>query len=129
MSGGVSGEAAFLAAYALALAGIATGVERLGRMSTTPEASRALAAARRSAPHLADSDGDPRADWPHSEVPRLHAGVALVAVAAGATLVLVALLRHHRLAEAVLLGAVLAALGWRACALARRLRSSESRSV
>lgn len=98
-------DSVFAAAYAIVLIAISAGLHRLGRVSTDAWRSRALAGHRR-----ATSDplvAAPVADWPHSEVPRLHTGIALVAASAATLLTTVELLRHHRPVEVVVLGAVL----------------------
>ena len=77
-------EVALLSTYSLALLGIAQVLRALGRRSTSPWTSRTLAG------HLRATGREPEPlaedDWPHSEVPRLYAGVALVAVLAAVVL-------------------------------------------
>ena len=84
-------EAAFLAGYAAALLAIAAGLESLGRRSTSPWASRMLAAARTADCRPADGE----ADWPHSEVPLFHLGLSGVVLAAALVLTAVGMARHH----------------------------------
>jgi hypothetical protein len=79
----MSVEVLLLSAYAVVLLGAGRGLQALGRRSTSPWASRTLAG------HLRATGGEPEPladdDWPHSEVPRLYAGMGLVAaLAAGA---------------------------------------------
>lgn len=77
-------ELLLLSSYALVLLGIAQVLRALGRRSTSPWASRTLAG------HLRATGAQPEPladdDWPHSEVPRLYAGIALVAVLAALVL-------------------------------------------
>jgi hypothetical protein len=116
------GEVVFVAAYALVLLCAAAGIARLGRVNSSPWASRVLAGHRRQ---VRDAGADSwSADWPHSELPRFHAGMALVPVVAGALLTVAELARHHRPAEVAGLLAVLAlaALTARRLIRARRAR-------
>ncbi|HEX6919100.1 MAG TPA: hypothetical protein VF314_02600 [Actinomycetes bacterium] len=113
-------EAAIVGIYALILLGGSAALHSLGRVSSSAWGSRVLAGYRRQvkdAPAPAD-----RADWPHSEVPGLYTGVALVAAVAALVLATAELVRHHRPAEAGLLAPVtllaLVVTTW----LARRLR-------
>ena len=62
-----------------------------------------LAASR--PPDLAERDL--AADWPHSEVPRFHQGVAAVALVAAFVLTVANLVRHHRPIEIVVILGVL----------------------
>jgi hypothetical protein len=84
-------EAAFLAGYAAMLLAIATGLEALGRRSTSPWASRMLAASRTADRRPPDGE----ADWPHSEVPLFHLGLSRVVLAAALLLTAVGMARHH----------------------------------
>ena len=61
--------------------------------------------------------------WPHSEAGRFHRAIALMLVAVGLLIGVVELARHHRPAEAALLGAVLVAGALAARWLARDLRA------
>ncbi len=96
----------FVAAYAAVLLAVSAGLDRLGRVRTDPWASRALAGYRRRNDGGTVVDGVGPA-WPHSEVPRLHTGIALVAAAAATLLTAVELVRRHHLAEVAVLGAAL----------------------
>ncbi|NKZ05685.1 hypothetical protein [Actinomadura latina] len=97
----MSFEAVFVACYALVIVLSALGLHRLGRRDSSAWTSRALAGHRRQAP--APPETTP-ADWPHSEVGRLHTLVALIMAAASLTLALVELFRHHNAAELAVLG-------------------------
>jgi hypothetical protein len=101
-------EALFVAAYAGALLAAAAGLHRLGRMNSSPWASRLLAGYRRHAPPSAVPRDDPPG-WPHSDAGRLHTAMALVAGLAALLLAGAALVRHHRPLEAATLTLVLAA--------------------
>jgi DDE family transposase len=61
--------------------------------------------------------------WPHSEAGRFHRGIALMLVALGLLICAVELARHHRPAEAALIGAVIVAGALAARWLARDLRA------
>ncbi|MCW2605915.1 MAG: hypothetical protein JWO60_608 [Frankiales bacterium] len=82
-----------LTTYALVLLGVAEGLRALGRRSTAPSASRTLAGHLRATGAAVDTSAD--AEWPHVEVPRLHAVIGLVAVLAAALLSLGSLGLHH----------------------------------
>jgi hypothetical protein len=103
-------DSVFVAAYSAVLLMLSLGLHRLGRVNTYPWTSRALAGYRRA---TGDRGGtgpavkDASSDWPHIEVPRLHTGIALVAACAATLLTTVELVRHHRLEEVAVLGAVL----------------------
>jgi hypothetical protein len=89
----MTADAMLLCVYPLVLLGSAVGLRRLGRIDTSPWASRPLVGHRRATgPPSQRSGGD---DWPHSEVPRLYAAFALVAAAAATVLSLAGLLLHH----------------------------------
>jgi hypothetical protein len=105
----VDAEAAFLAGYALALVALATGLERLGRRSANPWASRVLAASR--PPDI--SPNEVAADWPHSEVPVFHQGVGNVALAAALLLTAANVVRHHQPLELAVQLALLVLLATR----------------
>ncbi|MGE5763839.1 MAG: hypothetical protein ACM3ZF_08180 [Mycobacterium leprae] len=114
----IHGEVVFVALYALVLLAAAAGIARLGRVNSSPWASRVLVGHRRQLrdPAAAESWS---ADWPHSEVPRFHAGMALVPIVAAALLSVAELARHHRPAEVAGLLAVLALAGLTARRLIR----------
>lgn len=61
--------------------------------------------------------------WPHSEAGRFHRTIAIVMVALGALIALAEGIRHHRPAEAALLGGVLVAALLAGRWLARDLRA------
>ena len=86
-------EVVLLCAYSLVLLGIAQALRALGRRSTSPWASRTLAGHLRATGQPAE----PLAadDWPHSEVPRLYAGMGLVAALAASALSLGSLFLDH----------------------------------
>ena len=103
------GEVVFVAVYALLLLAAAAGIARLGRVNSSAWSSRVLAGHRRQVGRrIADPEPADAGDWPHSEVPRFHVGMALVPVFAAAMLAAAELIRHHRPAEAVVLLVVLA---------------------
>jgi hypothetical protein len=60
--------------------------------------------------------------WPHSEAGRFHRGIALLLVVLGLLICVVELARHHRPAEAAVLGGVVLAGALAARWLARDLR-------
>jgi hypothetical protein len=111
-------EAAFLAGYAAALLAIAAGLESLGRRSTSPWASRMLAAGRPADRRPADGE----ADWPHSEVPLFHLGLSGVVLAAALVLTAVGMARHHDPTELLVQTAVLVVAGRRIVRLTTRRR-------
>ena len=80
----MSADVVVLTLYSLLLSGAAHGLRALGRRSSSPYASRVLAG------HLRATGEEPEPlqddDWPHSEVPRLYAGMALVAALAATAL-------------------------------------------
>ena len=113
-------EATIVGIYALMLLGGSAALHTLGQVSSSAWGSRVLAGYRRQvrdAPVPAD-----RADWPHSEVPGLYTGVALVAAVAALVLATAELVRHHRPAEAGLLAPVTLLALVVPTRLARRLR-------
>lgn len=113
-------ETVFIAGYALLLLLAAAGLRRIGRVSTDPWSSRVLAAYRAQAREpLEPATG---ADWPHSEVPRLHTAIAAVPCAAAALLCLAELVRHHEPAAVVLLGPVAVLAGRSTVRLLRELK-------
>jgi hypothetical protein len=71
-------EAAFLAGYAAALVGLAAGLVAMGRRSTDPWSSNALAASRPPASERTDQ----QASWIHSDVPAFHRCLSCVALTA-----------------------------------------------
>lgn len=100
----MSGEAAFAAGYVLVLLAVVVALEVWGRQNTSAWASRVFAGYRRAVPD-APQPADP-ADWPHSEVGRFHAVIALSIAAIALALVAAALVRNHRPVEAAVLIAV-----------------------
>lgn len=96
-------EAAFLAGYSLSLTFVAVGLEWLGRRSTDPSASRTLAACR--PPTQQPSHEEP--DWPHSEVPAFHLGLAAVALVAALVITALSAVRHAEPIELVTHSALL----------------------
>lgn len=102
-------EAAFLAGYSLTLTLIAVGLERLGRSSTDPWASRTLAACRPPT----EQQPDEQPNWPHSEVPAFHLGLSAVALVAAAVLAAVSAVRHVGSIELVVHAALLTVIGFR----------------
>ena len=115
-------EPTFVAVYGLLLLAAGRGLHRLGRLSSSAWSSRVLAGYRQQASEPVEPAT--AQDWPHSEVPRLHTALALVATAAALLLCAAELVRHHRPAEALLLGAVLTVGAYSAA----RLGSSLGRS-
>ncbi|MEO6204211.1 MAG: hypothetical protein ABIO67_02340 [Mycobacteriales bacterium] len=99
----MSFEAGFVAAYCALLLLGAVGLVRLGRVNTSPWASRALAGHRREQPEPRERKPS---TWPHSEMPTLHSTVAAVAAAAATLLATAELARQHQPLEAAVLGAV-----------------------
>lgn len=79
----MSTDVVVLAAYSLVLSCAAHGLRALGRRSSSPYASRVLAGHLRATGEQPEPLGD---DWPHSEVPRLYVGMALVAALAATAL-------------------------------------------
>jgi hypothetical protein len=80
----MSVELVLLSSYSLVLLGVAQALRALGRRSTSPWASRTLAGHLRATGQEPDHAGVD--DGPHSEVPRLYAGMALVAIFAALAL-------------------------------------------
>lgn len=113
-------DALFVAAYATALLALSASLHRLGRVRTDPWGSRVLAGHRRDTED--GRVGDRAVDWPHSEVPRLHTGMALVAAAAATLLAAAEVLRRHHLAETVVLGSVLIVGGFAFIRMVRQQR-------
>ncbi|MGC1213846.1 MAG: hypothetical protein WA890_21615, partial [Micromonospora sp.] len=99
----MSGEAAFAAGYVLVLLTVVVALEIWGRQNTSAWASRVFAGYRRAVPD-APQPADP-ADWPHSEVHRFHAVIALSVAAIAVVLVAAALVRNHGPIEIAVLGA------------------------
>jgi hypothetical protein len=114
-------EVVLLSAYSLALLGIAAALQALGRRSTSPWASRTLAG------HLRATGAQPEPlsedDWPHSEVPRLYAGMGLVAALAAGALALASLALAHAGPGLALPLMVLALAGLSCLRLVRLLRT------
>lgn len=88
----MSAEVVILASYAMVLVGVAHGLRALGRRSTSPWSSRALAG------HVRATRGEPEPvsneDWPHNEVPRLYAAMGLLASLAATALSITGLVLH-----------------------------------
>ena len=80
----MSADVVVLTTYSLVLSGAAYGLRALGRRSTSPWSSRALAGHLRATGEKPEPLHDD--DWPHSEVPRLYARMALVAAVAATAL-------------------------------------------
>lgn len=99
----MTAEAVLLTVYAVVLLGVAQGLRRLGRRSTSPWASRTLVG------HLRVTDEEPVSadDWPHNEVPRLYAGMALTAALAAMALAVAGLALHRESSAAVVLALVI----------------------
>jgi hypothetical protein len=64
--------------------------------------------------------------WPRSEAGRFHRGISLALVALAGLIAAVVLLRHHELAEAALLAAIITAAALVGRALAAELRAAPS---
>jgi len=110
-----------LSVYSLALVGAAHGLRALGRRSTSPWASRTLAGHLRATQEPPEDVSDE--DWPHSEVPRLYAGMAIVAATAATALSIGGLaLARDRIEGSVLL-AVLVLSGLTVARMAAAFRS------
>ena len=135
-------EAIFLTGYALALVAVAAGLEAVGRRSADPQVSPLLAARRRTDPGPLDADPSPPLPspdrtsdgrrsiasiaWLDADVPRLHRGLAVVAVAAALVLTSASTVRHHRPAELVVQLVVLALITASTARLLGRLRTGSS---
>jgi hypothetical protein len=102
-------EAAFLAGYSFSLTLLAVGLEWLGRRSTDPWASRTLAACR--PPTHQPSSNKP--DWPHSEVPTFHLGLAAVALVAALVIAALSTVRYVGAIELAAHAALLTLIGTR----------------
>ena len=117
-------EVVLLSTYSIVLLAAAQGLRALGRRSTSPWASRTLAG------HLRATQAQPEPltddDWPHSEVGRLYAGIALVAALAGAALSVGSLSLRPR---GALVALPLIALGLSALTMLRMARSLRSASA
>lgn len=100
----MSAEAAFAAGYVLVLLAVVVALEIWGRQNTSAWASRVFAGYRRAVPD-APQPADP-ADWPHSEVGRFHAVIALSVAVIAVVLVAAVLIRNHRPVEVAVLVAV-----------------------
>jgi hypothetical protein len=120
----MSGEAVFVAAYALVLLGLAGGLYRLGRVNTDAWTSRVLMAYRAQAPEPPPAAR--AADWPHADARHLHTAIAAVAAAASALLCVGELVRHHRAAELLVLTAIAAGAGSLLTWLLRKLLRAPS---
>jgi hypothetical protein len=106
-------EAAFLAGYALALTLLAVGLEWLGRRSTDPWASRTLAACRPPTQQPAQRPSDESPDWPHSEVPAFHLGLAAVALTAAFAITALSTVRYVGTTELAVHSALLVVISVR----------------
>ncbi len=111
---------ALLSTYSLALLGMAQVLRALGRRSTSPWASRTLAGHLRATGQPAEPLADD--DWPHSEVPRLYAGMGLVAALAAGALSVGSLVLHPSGAAVALPLAVLALAALSVVRMTRSLR-------
>ena len=117
----MSHEAMFVAAYALVLLGVAGGLRLLGKVNSSAWASRALAGYRaQTGDHAHDKE---RAAWPHSEVPRLFAGLAAVASTAAVVLCVVEIVRDQNNLDVLVLGIAAAVSGIVTMRLVRAARS------
>ena len=120
----VAPEVLFLTGYAVALTLVAAGLDAIGRRSTDPWSSPALAGSRPRAPAAhPEPDKAPAgtaAAWPDHDVTTFHAGLAGVALLAALALTSVAAVRHHGFAELALELAVTVLIVSRARHLARR---------
>lgn len=97
-------DAVVLSVYAMVLVVGAYGLRALGRRSTSPWVSRTLAGHVRAVGEVPEPGSAD--DWPHSEVPRLYAGMALTAALAAVALSVAGLVLHHGAAPDTLLGLV-----------------------
>ncbi|MGB2570942.1 hypothetical protein ACPFP2_21190 [Micromonospora citrea] len=97
----MSGEAAFAAGYVLVLLAVVVALQIWGRQPTSAWASRVFAGFRRAVPD-APQPAD-QTDWPHSEVGRFHAVIALSVAVIAVFLVAAALVRNHRPVEVAIL--------------------------
>lgn len=113
-------EVVLLSSYSLGLLVAAYALRALGRRSTSPWTSRTLAG------HLRATGVQPEPltddDWPHSEVPRLYAGMGLVAALAAAALSLVTLALDRHGAVVALPVSVLVLAAVSVLRMARSLR-------
>jgi len=100
----MSATVVLLGGYVLLLALGALGVERLGRVSTSPRTSRVLAGHRRAVGEqdAAAAGADP-SHWPHTDSRALHEVIARVVAVAALVLALVVLLVHHSAADVAVL--------------------------
>lgn len=106
-------EAMFLAGYALSLALVAVGLEWLGRRSTDPWASRPLAACRPPTEKASRQTADEGPDWPHSDVPAFHLGLAAVALTAAFVITALSTVRHAGATELAVHSALLVVISVR----------------
>ncbi len=113
----MSHEAMFVTGYALVLLGVAGGLRLLGKLNSSAWASRALAGYRaQTGDHAHDEE---RTAWPHSEVPRLFAGLAAVASTAAVVLCVVEAVRNPGTPGVFVLGSAAAVSGVVTVRLAR----------
>lgn len=115
----MSAVVVIVACYGVVLVGIAAGLHRLGRISTSPWASRVTLGHRRAVGEEAVPE-DPRSDWPHSDAPVVYTAMGLVAAVAAVVLCLGVLLVHHKPFDIVVLVAIAASAGWMGLRLAQR---------
>jgi hypothetical protein len=116
----VSAEVLLASVYLLVLLVVVGGLEAYGRQTTSAWASRVFAGYRRAVPGAPEPAGQD--DWPHSEVGRFHRVISLFVSVVAVVLAAAELIRHHRLAEAVVLVAVAIPHGLVVALLVRRLR-------
>ena len=101
----MSAEAVLLTLYALLLLALSHGLRALGTRSTSPYASRTLAGHVRATGEAPEVRMD---DWPHSEVPRLYAGMSMTAALSAIVLSTAGLVLHHQTATGAVLLIVIA---------------------
>jgi hypothetical protein len=102
----MSPDVVLLCLYPVVLLGAAHALHALGRLNTSPWASRPLAGHRKATGHEPDPPGNE--DWPHSEVPRLYTVFGLVAAGAATALSSAGLVLHHHGAQMITPAVVLA---------------------
>ncbi|MFE9093527.1 hypothetical protein [Streptomyces sp. NPDC007264] len=123
----MSGEAVFVALYAVVLLVVVGVLEFYARQPTSAWASQVFAGYRRAVPD-APRPADP-GDWPHSEVGRFHRVLSLFVAAIAVLLVSAELVRNHRPLEAVALAAAGTPHALVVHRLRRRLRRPGRRDV
>ena len=97
---------------------VAAALHRLGRVNSDPFRSRALAGYRAGVAEPLPV----RDDWPHHEARRLYTAIGAVAAAAALLLCAGELVRHHAVAEVLVLLAVAVPSASVGTGLIRRLR-------